>query len=38
MLREAIGAALEDVEGLDPAERRRQRRAKYRVMGVLTST
>jgi acetyl-CoA carboxylase carboxyl transferase alpha subunit len=38
MLREAIVAALEELDEVDPAERRRRRRAKYRVMGVLTST
>ena len=30
-------AALEDIEGLDPTERRRLRREKYRVMGVLAT-
>ena len=38
LLREAIGAALDEIEGLDPDERRRQRRAKYRVMGILATT
>ena len=38
MLREGILAALEDVESLDPERRRRERRAKYRVMGVLATT
>jgi acetyl-CoA carboxylase carboxyl transferase subunit alpha len=38
LLEMGIIEALEEVEALDPAERRRQRRAKYRVMGVLTST
>jgi hypothetical protein len=28
-------AAIDDIEGLEPDERRRQRRAKYRQMGVL---
>lgn len=37
LLEQAILAALEDVEGLDPDTRRRQRRAKYRAMGVLAS-
>jgi acetyl-CoA carboxylase carboxyl transferase subunit alpha len=38
LLREAIAAALDEIEGLDPVERRRQRRAKYRVMGILATT
>ncbi len=38
MLREGILAALEDVESLDPERRRRERRAKYRVMGILATT
>jgi len=38
MLREGILAALEDVESLDPEQRRRERRAKYRVMGILATT
>ena len=38
LLEEAIGAALDEIEGLDPDERRRQRRAKYRVMGILATT
>ena len=38
MLREGILAALEDVEFLDPERRRRERRAKYRVMGILATT
>ena len=38
MLREGILAALEDVESLDPEHRRRERRAKYRVMGILATT
>jgi acetyl-CoA carboxylase carboxyl transferase subunit alpha len=37
LLELGILAALEDVEGLDPDERRRQRRAKYRAMGILAS-
>ena len=35
LLENGIVAALEDIESLDPDERRRQRRAKYRVMGIL---
>jgi acetyl-CoA carboxylase carboxyl transferase subunit alpha len=35
LLKESLIAALEDITGLDPEERRRQRRAKYRRMGVL---
>ncbi len=38
LLEQGILEALEEVDTLDPGERRRQRRAKYRVMGVLTST
>jgi acetyl-CoA carboxylase carboxyl transferase subunit alpha len=38
LLEQGILEALSEIEALDPAERRRQRRAKYRVMGVLTST
>ena len=37
LLEQGILAAFEEIEGLDPAERRRERRAKYRVMGVLAS-
>ena len=37
LLKQGILAALEELDGLDPAERRRQRRAKYRAMGVLAS-
>ena len=37
LLETAILEALEEIVALDPDERRRQRRAKYRVMGVLTS-
>ena len=37
MLEMGIAEALEEIEGLDSGERRRQRRAKYRLMGVLTS-
>jgi acetyl-CoA carboxylase carboxyl transferase subunit alpha len=35
LLKESLGAALDDLDGLDPDERRGQRRAKYRRMGVL---
>jgi acetyl-CoA carboxylase carboxyl transferase subunit alpha len=35
LLKQALVAALDDIEDLDPDERRRQRRAKYRQMGVL---
>jgi len=35
LLRAAISEALSEIEGLDPVERRRERRAKYRQMGVL---
>jgi len=35
LLEQGILEALEEIESLDPVERRRQRRAKYRVMGVL---
>jgi acetyl-CoA carboxylase carboxyl transferase subunit alpha len=35
LLRAAIGEALSEVEGQDPAERARERRLKYRRMGVL---
>ncbi|HSF61004.1 MAG TPA: hypothetical protein VLA69_04865, partial [Gaiellaceae bacterium] len=37
LLEMGIVEALEEIEALDPAERRRQRRAKYRIMGVLAS-
>jgi acetyl-CoA carboxylase carboxyl transferase subunit alpha len=37
LLQTAIVGALEEVESLDPAKRRLQRRAKYRVMGTLAS-
>jgi len=37
LLEQGILKALEEIDMLDPAERRRQRRAKYRVMGVLAS-
>ncbi|MEO8425464.1 MAG: acetyl-CoA carboxylase carboxyltransferase subunit alpha [Actinomycetota bacterium] len=35
LLEQGILEALDEIEGLDPIERRRQRRAKYRAMGVL---
>jgi acetyl-CoA carboxylase carboxyl transferase subunit alpha len=38
LLEQGILAALEEIEALEPDERRRQRRAKYRVMGVLAAT
>jgi acetyl-CoA carboxylase carboxyl transferase subunit alpha len=38
LLRAAIVGALDEIEGLDPIERRAQRRAKYRVMGILATT
>jgi acetyl-CoA carboxylase carboxyl transferase subunit alpha len=38
LLKESLVAAIEDTDGLDPDERRRQRRAKYRRMGVLADT
>ncbi|HEU5249156.1 MAG TPA: acetyl-CoA carboxylase carboxyltransferase subunit alpha [Thermoanaerobaculia bacterium] len=37
LLEMGIVEALEEIEALDPTERRRQRRAKYRIMGVLAS-
>lgn len=37
LLEQGILAALEDIEALDPAKRRRQRREKYRAMGILAS-
>jgi acetyl-CoA carboxylase carboxyl transferase subunit alpha len=37
LLENGILSALEEIEGLEPDERRRRRREKYRVMGVLTS-
>ena len=37
LLANGILSALEEIEGLEPDERRRRRREKYRVMGVLTS-
>jgi len=37
LLEQGILKALEEIDTLDPVERRRQRRAKYRVMGVLAS-
>jgi acetyl-CoA carboxylase carboxyl transferase subunit alpha len=38
LLEQGILAALEEIESLDADERRRQRRAKYRAMGVLATT
>lgn len=35
LLKRGILDALEEIDALDPVERRRQRRAKYRAMGVL---
>jgi acetyl-CoA carboxylase carboxyl transferase subunit alpha len=35
LLKTTLVAAIDDIEGLEPDERRRQRRAKYRQMGVL---
>jgi acetyl-CoA carboxylase carboxyl transferase subunit alpha len=37
LLENGILSALEEIEGMEPDERRRRRREKYRVMGVLTS-
>jgi len=37
LLEQGILAALDDVEGLGPDERRRRRREKYRAMGILAS-
>ena len=37
LLEQGILAAFDEIEGLDPDERRRRRRAKYRAMGVLAS-
>jgi acetyl-CoA carboxylase carboxyl transferase subunit alpha len=37
LLQSEILEALSEIEGLDPGERRRKRREKYRVMGVLAS-
>ena len=37
LLEQGILAALDEIDGLDAVERRRERRAKYRVMGVLAS-
>jgi acetyl-CoA carboxylase carboxyl transferase subunit alpha len=38
LLQVAIVAALAEIEALEPDRRRRERRAKYRAMGVLAST
>ena len=37
LLEQGILEALDEIEALDPIERRRQRRAKYRAMGVFTA-
>ncbi len=37
LLQSAIVEALGEIDGLDSDERRRRRREKYRVMGVLAS-
>jgi acetyl-CoA carboxylase carboxyl transferase subunit alpha len=37
LLEQGILSALEEIETMDPVDRRRARRAKYRSMGVLTS-
>jgi acetyl-CoA carboxylase carboxyl transferase subunit alpha len=37
LLKSGILEALEEIQSLDPGERRRQRRAKYRAMGLLAS-
>jgi acetyl-CoA carboxylase carboxyl transferase subunit alpha len=37
LLENGILTALEEIEGMDPEERRRRRREKYRTMGVLSS-
>jgi acetyl-CoA carboxylase alpha subunit len=37
LLEHGILAALDEIESLEPDERRRRRREKYRVMGVLSS-
>jgi len=37
LLEQGILAAFDEIESMDPSERRRERRAKYRVMGVLAS-
>lgn len=37
LLGEAIRAALRELEGLEPEARRRERRARYRALGVLAS-
>jgi acetyl-CoA carboxylase carboxyl transferase subunit alpha len=38
LLEQAILEALAEIDGLDPGERRRLRRARYRQMGALAST
>jgi acetyl-CoA carboxylase alpha subunit len=37
LLENGILSALEEIESMDPEERRRRRREKYRTMGVLAS-
>jgi acetyl-CoA carboxylase carboxyl transferase subunit alpha len=37
LLEQGILAAFEEIDSMDPSDRRRERRAKYRVMGVLAS-
>jgi acetyl-CoA carboxylase carboxyl transferase subunit alpha len=37
LLENGILSALEEIEGMEPDDRRRRRREKYRLMGVLTS-
>jgi len=37
LLKATILLALEEIDGMDPDTRRRERRAKYRTMGLLTS-
>ena len=38
LLEQGILAAFDEIDAMDPGERRRERRAKYRVMGVLAAT
>ena len=37
LLEQGILAAFDEINSMDPSDRRRERRAKYRVMGVLAS-
>jgi len=37
LLEQGILAAFDEIDSMDPSDRRRERRAKYRVMGVLAS-